>query len=334
MRKLTGTVVVLTAVMSIVPTLVATSATGSGRNPFAGDEAWIAYQTFRDGQEGTWLIHPDGTGDHQIDEAFDGALILPNWSPDGSTIVMTSRDTGGREPLYEYDLATDTISGPLFPCRGRCLGDDEPIYSPDGTKVAFERASFPFVDGAPSDCGLWIGNLATGRANRVTSNARCDREYFPRWSPDGTQLTYWRWREDATGTTGTAVFVSDADGTHERRLTEWTDFAGDPDWSPDGQWIVFSTHPLTAFNFQLVVSDLFRMRPDGSDVQRLTSFNSIRRRATQPRFTPDGQWILFTAVTPQRRSLWVVPAAGGDPIELVRGGIYTHGTWQPDPGGV
>jgi hypothetical protein len=33
-------------------------------HPFAGEAAWIAYQTDRGG-EGTWLIHPDGTGDDQ-----------------------------------------------------------------------------------------------------------------------------------------------------------------------------------------------------------------------------------------------------------------------------
>jgi len=326
---------VLAAVMAIALTSVSlsTPAAGSGSHPFEGEDAWIAYQTFRDG-EGTWLIHPDGTGDHQIDAAFDGSLILPNWSPDGRKLVMTSRETGGREPLYEYDLASETISGPLFPCKGRCLGDDEPVYSPNGTKVAFIRALAPFIDDAPSDCGLWIGDLATGTARRITSNQGCDREYFPRWSPDGTQLTYWRWREARSGrTTGTAVFVIDADGSHEQRLTRWKRFAGDPDWSPDGKWIVYSTHPLPAFNFELKVSDLFRMRPDGSRVQRLTSFDSRKRRATQPRYTPDGEWILFTAVTRWRRSLWVVPAGGGYPIEIVRGGIYTHGTWQPEQEG-
>ena len=52
-------------------------------------------------------------------------------------------------------------------------------------------------------------------------------------------------------------------------------------------------------------------------------------RANQPRYTPDGKWILFTAVTPQSRSLWIMPAEGGEPIVIARGGIYTHGVWQP-----
>lgn len=297
-------------------------------HPFAGEEAWIAYQTDRGG-EGTWLIHPDGTDDHQIATDFSGQLILPNWSPDGQRLVLTSRETGGTEPLYEYDLETQKLRQ-LFDCTDPCLGDDEPVYSPDGSEVAFIRAFGPFENDVPSDCGLWIGNPAAGKTKQLTSNVACDREYFPRWSPDGSQLTYWRWREDGAGqTTGTAVFVIDADGANERQLTEWNTFAGDPDWSPDGAWIVFSTYPLAAFQSSSEESNLFRIHPDGSGLEQLTNYKAEEQRAAQPRYTPDGEWVLFTAVTSSSRSLWAIPAEGGEPVVIASGGIYTHGTWQP-----
>ena len=313
------------------PTPPATpSATGVSvsADPFAGETAWIAYQTDRGG-EGTWLIHPDGTHDHEIAAGSAADLILPNWSPDGRRLVLTSRNTGGTEPLYEFDLQTEKLRR-LFACRAPCLGDDEPVYSPDGRKVAFIRALGPIENDLPSDCGFWIGDLSTGKVEQVTSNASCDREYFLRWSPDGAKLTYWRWREEPVGnTTGTAVFVMAADGTGERQLTDWSMFAGDADWSPDGKWIVFSTHPLPAFNFELVVSDLYRMHPDGSGLEQLTQYESADLRATQPRYSPDGDWIVFTTVTPSSRSLSVIPAEGGEPIVIAEGEIYTHGTWQP-----
>jgi len=34
-----------------------------------------------------------------------------------------------------------------------------------------------------------------------------------------------------------------ADGTNARQLTDPEMFAGEPDWSPDGEWIIFSTYP-------------------------------------------------------------------------------------------
>ena len=49
------------------------------------------------------------------------------------------------------------------------------------------------------------------------------------------------------------------------------------------------------------------------------------------RYTPDGKWILFTAVTPRSRSLWIMSAEGGEPIVIAQGGIYMHGVWQPQP---
>jgi Tol biopolymer transport system component len=64
-------------------------------------------------------------------------------------------------------------------------------------------------------------------------------------------------------------------------------------------------------------------------MEQLTHYETDELRATQPQYTPDGEWIVFTSVMPETRSLWAIPAAGGEPIVLVPGGIYTHGTWQP-----
>ena len=302
-------------------------------NPFSGEQAWIAYQTNRNG-EGVWLIRADGTEDHQIAKDFPGHLQLPDWSPDGTKIVMTPRDTGGTEPLYEYDLQTETLRQ-LFACEDPCVGDDEPAYSPDGKKVAFIRALGPFVNDAPSDCGLWIGDLTTGEVKRITSNDSCDREASPRWSPDGSKIAYFR--ENRHGPVTDAIFVIDSNGGEEQQLTDWEMIAGYPDWSPDGEWIVFATHPLWSFNFDAVVSNLYRMRPDGTGIEQLTFYETPAMRANQPHYTPDGKWILFTAVQPTSapgerrsdRSLWAIPAEGGDPVVIVQGGTYTHGTWQP-----
>ena len=265
-----------------------------------------------------------------------GEELLAEWSPDGTRLVFTTRG-GETEPLYEYDLATET-SRQLFACDDPCLGDDEPVYAPDGDRVAFIRALAPFVmseavgSEVPSDCGLWIGERSSGEVTQITSNTDppCDREYSPHWSPDGTQLTYWRDPYANGEPTGTAVFVINADGTDEQQLTDPAMFAGYPDWSPDGEWLVFSTYPLLEFQC-CQVSNLYRMHPDGSGMEQLTHYETEALRATQPRYTPDGQWIVFTAVTPTSRNLWAIPSAGGEPIVLTTRGVYTHGTWQPAP---
>lgn len=315
-----------------------TADTASPGGPFTGVKAWIAYQSNKGGAEGVWLIHPDGTGDHQVAAAqVPGEEKYGNWSPDGRRLVFTTRTGGAAEPLYEYDLATDT-SRQLFDCSDPCVGDDEPVYSPDGSEVAFSRAIGPLVDSpeyggqVPTDCGLWIGDVATRKVRQITSNTHpaCDREYFPTWSPDGARLAYWRDPYDAGKPSGTGAFVINVDGTNEVRLSDPATPAGDPDWSPDGQWIVFSSYPLSEYNFVPVKSDLFRIRPDGTQLEQLTHFDSEQLRATIPRYTPNGKWILFTAVLPDSRAIWAIPAEGGDPVVITKNGTRVHAVWQPN----
>jgi Tol biopolymer transport system component len=333
-------VVLVSAVgVSLRPSVAAQDATpplAPIPHPFAGETAWLAYFTVRDGAGRIGLIHPDGTGDHLIASDVHDEQHLPDWSPDGRRLVFTVRG-GETEPLYEYDLATQTTRQ-LFACEDPCLGDDEPVYAPDGTRVAFSRYLAPFVTSAaeggadvPSDCGLWIGELSSGAVTQITSNTDppCYQEYDAHWSPDGMQLTYWRDPHENGQPTGTAVFTISANGTDEQRLTDPAMFAGSPDWSPDGEWIVFSTYPLHTFQC-CQVSNLYRMHPDGSGMEQLTHFETEELRATQPRYTPNGEWIVFTAaVRDESRSLWAIPAEGGEPIVLAPGGVYTHGTWQP-----
>lgn len=314
--------------------LVASTAPGAAArdqrrlHPFEGETDWIAYSSYRDGHEGTWLVHPDGSGDHEILTDLGAVAILPDWSPDGRRLAVTTRGGANGEPLFEYDLATGEATQ-VFDCTYPCLGDDEPAYSPDGRSMAFVRYRAPFTeDWVPVDCALWIGDLATDTLTRLTSDPGCDRPYAPRWSPDGERLTYHRERPTPDGFEA-AVFTIRRDGTGERRLTDWGLSAGTPDWSPDGRWIVFSTGYGSGGK-----ADLVRMRPDGSDLRTVASFGGVS--ATQPRYTPDGEWIVLTALQPyqgwpRQRSLWAVPAdGGGDRVVLAHTErIYTHGTWQP-----
>ncbi len=327
-----------TPTLQVYPAAQATPTTQtiptSQANSFTDNSLWIAYQTTRTGSESVWLIHPDGTDDHQLD--FTGIEVnLPSWSPDGNRIVVASRG-GDKEPLYEYDLTTDTFRQ-LFACEDPCLGDDEPVYSPDGSQVLFTRYLSPVVhsdvfrDDVPSDCGLWIGDIATGEVRQITSNTNpaCDREYSSRWSPDGTQIVYCRDPYENGQPTGTSVYVMNADGTNERQLTDPSMFACIVDWSPDGEWIVFDTYPLIEFNFTPRISNLYRIHPDGSGLEQLTFNEDIGLRSVQPRYTPDGKWIIFTSVTMSSRHLWVIPAEGGEPIVVVVGGQFTHSAMQP-----
>ena len=288
-------------------------------HPFTGDDAWIAYNHAESGRWSVWLVHPDGSEDHQLESSVRGEYTEPDWSPDGAQLAFVSR-----ERSYEYDMRTKKTAQ-LFDCERPCLGDTDPAYSPDGDSVAFTRFVGPLVDGVPSDCGIWIGDRTTGQVQQLTSKKHCDPyEISVRWSPDGKRLVYYRELTLPSGEVTTAVYTVAADGTGERRLTAPSLAATEPAYSPDGEWIVFYTHNV---NLEDGDSQLFRMRPDGSGIEQLTDL--VGMRAFSPRYSPDGDWILFTVFSGWKE-LWAIPASGGEPVVLAdQEDFYGRATWQP-----
>ena len=304
----------------------ASASASASAHPLAGQDAWIAYQSNKGGSEGVWLIHPDGTDDHEAAVDAPAEHLHPDWSPDGARLLFASR--AAKDQLYVFDVASKK-STRLWECADPCVGDDEAVWSPDGSRIAFVRAMEPFQDDVPS-CALMVGDPTTHDVKPLTKTVSClDRPTFPHWSADGKRLSYYRGVYEGDTTLSTALYVLDEATGKEAKLTEDGLYAGDSDWAANDEWLVFSTYPLNDFQCCLV-SNLYRIRPDGSGLEQLTHETTAERRLTQPRFAPGRERLVVTGVKPEARELWILPAdASGDPIVVSPGGIYTHGTWQP-----
>lgn len=83
-----------------------------------------------------------------------------------------------------------------------------------------------------SEGDLWIGNLKTGQAKRMTSDP--GNEDGPQFSPDGTMIAFQGEYEGVRG-----AYVMPAEGGAPKRLTYELDFRAVTGWTPDGKSVLY-----------------------------------------------------------------------------------------------
>jgi Tol biopolymer transport system component len=310
-------------------------ASPTAKLPIAG-KGWIAYQSMdASGNDRVFLVHIDGSGDHPIAHELPGRVAHPDFSRDGSQLVFDQLTSEAATVTDQIYIAKADGSGirHIAPCKPpKCLDRWEASWSPDGTRLAISTATGPLTDAGPSRGGIAILDVASGHVRQIVDHpSREGQDHFARWSPDARRLVFWRERPQSDGSVKTAIFIVNSDGSKLHQLTPWNMLAGDPDWAPDGSLIVFGTRPLLDFD-AAAESELYTMRPDGSGVHALTSYGPDGPRATQPRWTSDGNAILYTRLSQAElpRQIWVISADGSvDLPVLTSKSIYTHPVLQP-----
>lgn len=279
-----------------------TSTTGSPTPTSAlvvpGDP-WIIYQWIEGSGDGIKLMRPDGTATHSVRGPWSGTAYHPDWSPDGSQVTFEwRRSTGADIVVANPDGSSHAVVATNLGCGDGC--NDWPVtpaWSPDGASIAYTRIS---DDGATVVAAtLEVVNLASG-VSRTVYTAPLDTVLnYPRWSPDGTKIVFESTTYDySIGPIESVIWLIDvaASGAEPTALTDPAMFATYPDWHPTEQLILFTTYDLAEFQQTDEPSNLYTIRPDGSDLTKLTTFGDADRRATQPSWTSDGLRIIFTMV--------------------------------------
>lgn len=157
-----------------------------------------------------------------------------------------------------------------------------------------------------------------------------DRAAYPIWSPNGKQIVFSVLvgenfdKKNGRLVMDQEVFVMDADGTNQRNLSNNPEYDSFPDWSPDGEQIVFVS------SRSRIGTNLFVMSADGQNVKQITQF----KWATGPRWSPDGKRIAFeTDDFEIDRQVYVVDADGRKPWRVSSPKANTAmvlGGWSPD----
>lgn len=213
----------------------------------------------------------------------------PDWSPDGSRLSFTVAD--GRDDLWI--VGVDGVGArKLYDCEKPCDYLDDAAWSPDGSSIA----ACKMTDSGDGHLGTLIGvDVETGAETTLATFAREDFCAGPRWSPDGTKISFELVHRTGTSLLDEAVGVTlsivnlAADPPAIRPLTDPTLFASWGDWSPAGDLIVYSGLPTP----DAATTELFTIRPDGSDIRQLTNLTSQGGSAIEPTFDVDGSGVVF-----------------------------------------
>jgi Tol biopolymer transport system component len=196
--------------------------------------------------------------------------------------------------------------------------DAEPMWSPDGKKIAFysDRNA-----GTQSRFRIYLMN-ADGSSQVELPGSRAD--FRPVWSPDGKQLAFDSYRDG-----NHEIYTVNEDGSNLKRLTNGPAYDSSPRWSPDGRKIVYFSGPdwkPGASNYG--ASDIWLMNADGSGKVRLTMSEGDD---TYPFFSPDGRRIVFTSWRDGNAEIYVMNADGSNQRKLTNNPARDdNARWSPD----
>jgi Tol biopolymer transport system component len=250
----------------------------------------------------------------------------PKWSPDGARVVFyelavadTFRARGlGAQATIEtrivsVDVATGTraehISGPGLKLSPQFLGAkrigylaksgtsaalafisgetgtsgdiSNPAWSSDGRRVVYHRGSIETIPAARKP-----GGPLSGRDPQYDLRFASG---FPAVSPDGRQIAVSERTGRGNPDDRTSLVVWNIDGSNPRRIFHAEGSLMSPQWSPDGQWIVFGTGSYFVTR-ATEPAQIVLVKPDGSGARALTTGPG---NSGFPSWSPDGKQVVF-----------------------------------------
>ena len=267
-------------------------------------QAQIAFMSRRDGNPEIYVMDANGGNQRNLTNNRDNDW-WPSWSPDGKRIVFVSERDGNRE-IYVMDADGEN------PRRLTNNPNEDwyPSWSPDGKRIAFmSLRDGHVIDGKPT-FEIYVMDTDGGNPQNLTNNPNDDR--YPSWSPDGKRIVFMAQRpghfRGKLGITS-EIYVMDADGGNQQRLTENRKNDWYPSWSPDGERIAFAADRKGDFeNFEIYVMDA-----DGGNPQNLTNHRS---GDSAPSWSSDGKRIAFSSWRDGNSEIYVMDADGDNPQNL------------------
>jgi TolB protein len=250
---------------------------------FPGHNGRIAFmRQDADGFWQTWVANKDLSNQHKLtSKSADSGWAV--WKPGGAKLAFDSNraDPDPDDPNAINDVFTMNPNGSgIVKLTDSEDFSGDPGWSPDGSKIAYAS---DHRNGAERG-EIYVMGADGSNVRRVsTLPEKAEYDSAPRFSPDGTKLVFTRFRGDPKPA---ALFTIRIDGSGLRRLTPWSNVAGDADWSPGGKKLVFEANPNNCYG------DVYTVDSDGQHLKNITD-NRCDGGIADPVWSPDGKKILF-----------------------------------------
>ena len=246
---------------------------------YPGDNGLIVFHLETDTGFQLFTMRPDGTEVTQITHVEPEAgrdhpgASLPDWSPDGRTIVFDDNSCGFA--IVNAD-GSDLREVPFEPGRTPMVDqcETDASFTPDGRSLVYER--WDFKDGLDE---IWSVGIDGTDRHLVTDACNID----PNVSPDGTRLSCRA--GDAPGT----LTIVNMDGSGAMPVAQPSGISSKNDWAPDGSAIVFSDEYREG---SPAIANVLTIAPDGTDPHYLTDVVADSG-ANQTSYSPDGTSIIY-----------------------------------------
>jgi Tol biopolymer transport system component len=172
-----------------------------------------------------YTIDLDGSNQINLTKTPRQNESYADFSPDGSQMCF-SFGSGGPKPAFGIYLMNADGSDPTLLFEDDSSGQCD--WSPNGTKIVFNHTDFSDDTSGEGygDAEVFVINADGSGLTNLTSNSAGD--YNPRWSPDGTKITFMSNRDGGDYD----IYTMDADGSDVAQVTNLGGDELDPDWQP------------------------------------------------------------------------------------------------------
>lgn len=227
---------------------------------------------------------------------------FPVISPDGGWVYSI----GWQDNKWGVFKQSVQVNQPIQRLTQESLWYETLSVSPDGQHLVVTVLE-PDTPGRRS---LYLLTVSDGEFRHL-SQIEGDLQ-APEWSSDGWLAFAGLWEGESV------LYRMDTQYGDLIVVTDHGDELGDVVWSPDSDWLIFSARVRANW-------DIYRIRPDGTQLQRLTQGNSLD---FEPSVSPDGRWIVYTSITDSVPYLQKMRSSGGQAHTIVAEGW--GGQWSPD----